>query len=110
MDQFSVGDIGVKFQIKVLNNDQPGNAKAVNLTNYDTLELEFRRPNNTKFRVEAVPTDTNNLTDTTIEYLDDRDDGSILDFPGKWEYTGVITFNTGIITKGVNKIPFYVHV
>ena len=54
---FSVGDVGIKFKIQIFNSDQPGRPKVVDLTNNSKLELEFRRPNNTIFREEAVATD-----------------------------------------------------
>ena len=102
------GQTNTLFIIKLQDNDNPYEDTPLNLTNHDTLQIDFTRPDGTKISKTAAPTDPNNLDDTTIEYLNNESTGSIFDQTGIWNMTGSALFTNSITIKGVTHQLFHV--
>ena len=102
------GQTNTLFVIKLQDNDNPYEDTPLNLTNHDILQIEFTRPDGTRIAKTAEPTDSTNLTDTTIEYLNNESSGSIFDQTGIWTMTGSASFTNSIVVKGVTRQLFSV--
>jgi hypothetical protein len=89
-----VGEIGTVW--RVLCKDSGGSA--IDLNNVSTAEVEFERPNGSRF-VYTASKETP-LTAGYIRYTNTITDGTIIDMPGTWKWRPKLTFTDSDLLYG----------
>lgn len=85
-----VGQIGTAFTATIDEPDpnNPGSFLVVDLTNAETVWIEFQKPDKTKFRKEGIV--YGDPLNGQVRYVDGT---GLFDTVGDWQFRGVVLFD-----------------